>query len=64
MDKIFTNVKNKRKLKIVKYNKRILKKLNITKGNFKAYEIFKEFNEKYGLNIEDINIKELNLNKK
>ena len=64
MDKIFNNLKNKRKLKIIKYNKKLLDKLNITKDNFKVYKILKEFNKKYDIYIEDIDIKELNLNRK
>ena len=61
---IFNNMKNKRKLKLVKYNKRMMNRLNITKSNFQEYEILKEFNNKYETNIEDIEIKELNIDMK
>ena len=61
---IFKNIHNKIKLKIIKYNKYMLGRLDIKTENFKNYELLKEFNEKYYINIEDINIKELNLNKK
>ena len=61
---IFNNVKNKRKLKIVKYNERMMNRLNITKANFQEYEILKEFNNKYETNIEDIDIKKLKLYRK
>ena len=63
IEKIFEKINNKRKLNIIKYNKRILARLNINKKNFEIYEILKEFNDKYETNIEDIEIKELNLNK-
>ena len=58
---IFRNMRNKRKLNIIKYNKRILIRLNINKEQFENYIILKEFNKKYNTNIEDIDIKQLNL---
>ena len=58
---IFENIKNKRKLNIIKYNKRIMIKLDINKKDFEIYITLKEFNNKYNINIEDIDIKELNL---
>ena len=54
-------MKNKRKLNIIKYNKRLYNKLDLGKRDFKVYEMLKEFNVKYNINIEDIYIKELNL---
>ena len=62
--KIFGNMRNKRKLNIIKYNKRILIRLNINKEQFENYIILKQFNEKYNTNIEDIDIKQLNLEDK
>ena len=41
IEKIFKNLKNKRKLNIIKYNKRILSKLNINKEHFENYIILK-----------------------
>ena len=61
---IFGNMRNKRKLNIIKYNKRILIRLNINKEQFENYIILKEFNEKYNTDIEDIDIKQLNLEDK
>ena len=61
---IFQNLKNKRKLNIIKNNKKMLDILNITKDDFQLYRYLKEFNKKYNLNIEDIDIKELNLTNK
>ena len=61
---IFNNMKNKRKLKIIKYNKKLYNKLDLEKKDFKVYEILQEFNNKYNINIEDIDIKELNLSKR
>ena len=58
---IFENIKNKRKLNIIKYNKRLLVRLNINKEEFEIYLILKEFNNKYNTNIEDIDKNELNL---
>jgi len=57
-------IKNKRKLNIIKYNKRIKAKLNINKEDFEIYITLKEFNNKYKTNIEDIDIRELNLYRK
>ena len=54
-------MKNKRILKIIKYNKRLYKKLDLGRNDFKVYEILQEFNKKYNKNIEDIDVKELNL---
>ena len=61
LEKIFDYLKNKRKLKIIKCNKKILDDLNISKEDFQIYKTIKEFNQKYSTNIEDIDIKELNL---
>ena len=61
MKAIFKNIHNKIKLKIIKYSKYMLRRLDIKKENFKSYEILKEFNEKLKLNIIDIDIKELYL---
>ena len=61
---IFENIKNKRKLNIIKYIKRIKIKLDINKDNFEIYITLKEFNNKYYTYIEDIDIKELNLSGK
>ena len=60
---IFENIKNKRKLNIIKYNKKIMIKLDINKKDFEIYITLKEFNNKYKINIEDIDIKELKLNR-
>ena len=63
LNAIFENIRNKKKLNIIRYNKRIKERLDIKKRDYKEYELLKEFNKKYYLNIEDIDIKELNLNK-
>ena len=64
LKEIFLKIKNKRKLNIIKYNKRIMVKLNINKKDFEIYISLKDFNNKYNKNIEDIDIKELNLCRK
>jgi len=61
LKEIFEMIKNKRKLNIIKYNKRITVKLNINKIDFEIYIPLKKYNDKYNTNIEDIDIKELNL---
>ena len=62
LKKIFEIIKRKRKLNIIKYNKRISFKLNINKEDFEIYIILKEYNKKYNTNIDDIDSKELDLN--
>ena len=64
MKAIFKNIHNKIKLKIIKYNKYMIKRLDIKTEDYKIYELLKEFNEKLELNIKDIDIKELNLQNK
>ena len=58
---IFKNIHNKIKLKIIKYNKYMIRRLYIKTEDFKIYEKIKEFNEKLKLYIVDIDIKELDL---
>ena len=62
LNKVFENIKNKRKLNIIKYYQRITHRLKITKEDFEVYLMLKKFNKKYFSNIEDIDIKELDLN--
>ena len=57
----FSHLRNKKKLNIIKYNNKLLSRLNITKEDFKSYIYLKEFNEKFNLNIEDVDIIELDL---
>ena len=64
LKEIFEKIKNKRKLKIVKYNKSIKDKLNINKEDFEIYLTLKDFYNKYNKKIEEINIKELSLLKR
>ena len=54
------NIKNKKRLNIIKYNKIIKSKLDINKEDYEIYIILKEYNDKYKTNIDDIDIKELN----
>ena len=53
---LFKYIHNKKKLNLIKYNKKLLNRLNISSENFKVYECLKEFNLKYDANIEDIDI--------
>ena len=61
LKRIFEKIKNKRKLNIIKYNTRIKYKLNINKEDFEIYIVLKEYNNKYNTDIEDLDIKKLNL---
>ena len=58
---IFQKMKNKRKLKVIKRNKKIIDRLNITKDDFKAYETLKQLKKKFELKIDDIDINYLNI---
>ena len=53
---IFQKMKNKRKLKVIKRNKKIINRLNVTKDDFKAYETLKQLTKKFELKINDIDI--------
>ena len=61
LENIFNHVNNKLKLKIIKYNKNISQKLNITIEEYKVYNTIKKLNENFELNIKDINVEELDL---
>ena len=64
MNNIFKNIKNRIKMNIIKYNKKIQNKLYITKEDFEIYASLKDFNEVFNLNIRDIDIEELDLSMK
>ena len=64
LKEILEKIRNKRKLNIIKYNKKILGRLNINKDHFETYIRLKEFNNKYSTNIDDIDIEKLNLKDK
>ena len=59
---VFDYIKNRTKLKIIKHNKIIQNKINITLEDFKVYKYLKEFKKKYLIKINDIDIKELAIN--
>ena len=59
---IFANIRNKIKLNIIKFNKKLKARLNVTKEDLEIYIILKDFINKYGNKIEDIDIKEININ--
>ena len=58
---ILGGLKSRVKLKLFKYNKIMLNKLNIKKEDFEQFILLKEMNLKFNLDIKDIDIKELNL---
>ena len=51
---IFGNIKTRKKYTIIKYNKKLQNRLDL---HFEIYQYLQELNEKYNLNIKDINIK-------
>ena len=61
---IFDDLKKKMKLKILKYNKNMLKLMNLGKKDFNDFLILKEINEELNTKIEDIEIKSLILRNK
>ena len=64
LKKIFQNLKNRFKLKIIKYNRKLQKRLDIDKKDFEIYIILKEYNTKYNLSIIDIDINQIDLSYK
>ena len=63
LKQIFGNIINKKKLKLIKYDKKISDKMDITLQNYKD-EFFKEFNTKFDIKLADINNQLLNLKNK
>ena len=63
MKKIFKIIMNVRKLKVIKYNKKITASLNITKQDFEIYSELNKFNKKYHTDIANAGTKRLNLSK-
>ena len=57
-------LKKRIELKLFKYNKKMINKLNIEKEDFEQFKLLKEMNLKFNLDIKDIEIKELNLENK
>ena len=64
LSKIFKHIKNRTKINIIKYNRKIQNKLFIKKEDFDIYISLKKLNETFNCNIRDIDIEELDLNKK
>lgn len=61
LNKLFQLLESKIKLKIVRYNKKLQDKLNLTKDDFIYFKLIKDFNDKYNSHIKDVDILELNL---
>ena len=53
---IFEKLKTRVKLKILKYNKKLLSRLNISQIDFEDFKLLKEFSEKFKFKIKDIDI--------
>ena len=58
---ILGKLRKRIEMKLVKYNKILIKKLNIKKEDFENFKLLKEMNQRFNLDIKDIEIKELNL---
>ena len=58
---IIGQLKKRIELKLVKYNKILINKLNIKKEDFENFKLLKAMNQKFDLDIKDIENKELNL---
>ena len=58
---IFQNIKKKRVLNLLKFNKNFQNKFNFKKEDFKEYLTLREINEKFSLNIEDNDKEKLDL---
>ena len=61
LNDIFGILKKRKKLKILNHNKRLMNQLNIKLQDFQNYKLLKELNQKFHLEIKDINIKTFNL---
>ena len=62
LNTIFENVKKKKKLDILKFNKKMQENLSINKKDFLEFIYVKILKEKYKLNLnDDVDTKELNL---
>ena len=57
-------LKKRIELKLLKYNKKMRNKLNLIKEDFEEFILLKEMNLRFNLDIKDIDIKEINLEKK
>jgi len=53
---IFERIKTLKKLKLIKYNKLMQKKLNIDIKDYENFKYIVEMNKKFKLNVEDTNI--------
>ena len=53
---IFNNLKKRVELNILKYNNKMKDKLNIIKKDFEDFLLIKKFNQKFNLNIKDVDI--------
>ena len=64
MNIIFNYIKNQEKLNIIRYNKRLLSNLNITKEDFENIFLLNKLNKQYNIDIEDVNITKISLSSK
>ena len=62
LKRVFAYLKYGLKLKILKHNKNLMNKLNINIKDFQNFQLLKELNQKYNIDIQDIDVEELKLN--
>ena len=61
---VFENIENIWKIKLLKYNKKISNKLDITFKDIQQYHFLIKFNKTCNINLKDFNIDKLNLRKR
>ena len=61
---LFDNIKKRKKLNLLRYNKNLRDKLNIKIKDYQDLQTLKDLNQKFNLNIEDTDIKEFNIDDK
>ena len=64
MNIILGALRKRIELKLLKYNKKMMNKLNIEKEDFEQFILLKEMNLKFNLDIKDIDIEKLYLRNK
>ena len=57
--RIFNNLLKRKKLQLLRRNKKFQKKLNITKKDFLEFKTLNQINQKYNLGVKDIEIEQL-----
>ena len=59
---ILDKIRNRIKLRLFKYNKKLLYKLNLTIKDFEQFNLLNKINKIFYFNIKDLDIEDLNMN--